>query len=259
MSLTVVTTLKPGDNVPFLNALGSWKALGFEVLVAGKYPWFNETYRAFPVSETGPHDLVYLDEVLTRARMMATHDELVLTSDHLIFLGGLTEAVELVSGHFSDFLITGHRWELKVQSVVDYSVDWQVALSMRLRQASLGSSVAKDYFIFPKTLDLCIPPFLLGREWWDTWLIWAAHEAGIPMIDATKIVQVVHQTHGWPSPGGRRDRAADPAGVYNDQLFQSLVEELRPGVGSILNVSHEVIEDGQGNWILSDREEREAD
>ena len=40
-----------------------------------------------------------------------------------------------------------------------------------------------------------IPKFAIGRWGWDNWLIWNMRRKGIPIIDGTNMIDVIHQNH----------------------------------------------------------------
>ena len=256
MEISFITTPKPGDDLPFRNALGNWHALDAEVLVLdGNERQAKELgYRHIVDCERGAFDLPYLNSMVNLARDQALGKFLVLTSDHLIFLSGLSSAIRLVSERFDEFFIVGRRYDLDLNEI-DYRGDWKSTLWAVLQErGGIGSPAAKDYFIFPKSLEITIPPFLVGREWWDTWFVWYARQKHIPMIDATQLILGIHQNHKFLTvDGSKKPLTFDDAGVYNERLFWSLVKNPKKGFGSIDYVPHEVVKDGQGNWVLSDR------
>ncbi|HZS24401.1 MAG TPA: hypothetical protein VFA30_05370, partial [Gaiellaceae bacterium] len=65
---------------------------------------------------------------------------------------------------------------------------------------------ALDYFVFPRGLFDPIPPFLIGRACFDNWLVWRAREREHPVVDATRAVVAVHQSHDYAHvPGGQEE------------------------------------------------------
>jgi hypothetical protein len=72
------------------------------------------------------------------------------------------------------------------------------------REGELHSPAGKDYFVFPRGLWAEVPPFALGRQAWDGWLLYQATLRKTAVVDATKSVTIVHQNHDYShSPGGR--------------------------------------------------------
>ncbi|MHA2275253.1 MAG: hypothetical protein ACXAC2_05780, partial [Candidatus Kariarchaeaceae archaeon] len=54
-----------------------------------------------------------------------------------------------------------------------------------------------DYFIFPKTMQLDMPPFVVGRPMWDNWMISKCLKLGAAVIDATMSICAIHPTHDF--------------------------------------------------------------
>ena len=74
-----------------------------------------------------------------------------------------------------------------------------------------------DFFAFPHTLPLRLPPLAVGRVGWDSWLIYAMRTAHVPVVDATRVVCAIHQNHAPAyDPAGREadDNRAAAGGYY---------------------------------------------
>jgi hypothetical protein len=54
-----------------------------------------------------------------------------------------------------------------------------------------------DFFVFPRATSWQLPDFAVGRPGWDNWMIYRARALGMPVIDATEAVTVVHQNHNY--------------------------------------------------------------
>jgi hypothetical protein len=94
---------------------------------------------------------------------------------------------------------------LDVTSPLDFSAGWQERLKSKVKsQGSLHRPAGSDYFLFPLTSYLQIPPFTIGRAGWDNWMIYHARKSGFPAIDATPDVLIIHQNHDYSHlPGGK--------------------------------------------------------
>ena len=51
--------------------------------------------------------------------------------------------------------------------------------------------------MFKKNSLKRIPDFVIGRPGYDNWLIWYARRNFIPVIDISKEIEVIHQTHHY--------------------------------------------------------------
>jgi hypothetical protein len=74
----------------------------------------------------------------------------------------------------------------------------------------LDGPAALDCFFFPRSVTFDMPPFAVGEVAWDNWMIQAARDKGIAVVDATPDCVLIHQRHeplsaGPSSPDGRRN------------------------------------------------------
>jgi hypothetical protein len=84
----------------------------------------------------------------------------------------------------------------------------------------LHPSTGIDYFAFPRKLRWSLPPFAVGRPGWDNWLICRARELGVPVIDATQAVMVVHQNHDYAHVKFATDTTTEgPEAIRNRDLI----------------------------------------
>jgi hypothetical protein len=69
-----------------------------------------------------------------------------------------------------------------------------------------------DYFVFTRGLyGPDIPPLVIGRVFWDNWLLWKARNSGAPVVDASEAVIAVHQNHDY------RYHPQGKAGVFHGE------------------------------------------
>jgi len=80
----------------------------------------------------------------------------------------------------------------------------------------------KDYFVFTRR-SVNMPAFAVGRPGWDDWLIYDRRIKGIPVIDATKAITVVHQKHDYThSKFGELKKVGGPELKKNVELAGGL-------------------------------------
>ncbi len=58
-------------------------------------------------------------------------------------------------------------------------------------------AAGSDIFVYPRGLFGTVPPFAIGRGYWDNWLIRRSVELEASVIDATGTVVAVHQDHDY--------------------------------------------------------------
>jgi len=126
-------------------------------------------------------------------------------------------AVARVAAEQKEFLMIGRRWDTEVADPIAFS---ETAWTERLREkararAAQCSGDWIDYFAFRKGFFLGkLPELVIGRVFWDQWLVWKAQEAGAAVVDASDAVMAIHQNHDYGyHPAGK-------TGVWNDALSQ---------------------------------------
>jgi GT2 family glycosyltransferase len=137
-----------------------------------------------------------LDDAFRIARTSAKSDWLCYANSDIILLPEFGQAVSEASKTLGDCLVVSRRWNLDVPELLDFGAGWQARLRARAHEeAELFTSCGIDVFAFPKSLIGVLPPFSVGRPYWDNWMIAEARRRGVPVVDATCPFGVIHQTH----------------------------------------------------------------
>src|SRR5260370_26764742 len=64
-----------------------------------------------------------------------------------------------------------------------------------------------------------MPALVIGRAWWDHWVVWKAREQGAEVVDASEAVTAIHQNHGYGyHPQGARGVWTDEQAAENYRL-----------------------------------------
>jgi len=223
--LTIFTTPKPFIGVTDVhqrNAIGSWRALGTEVIVfEGDEAIAHELGAQYVTGiRCNENGLPYVDAMYTEAQRLAQTDVIVHANADVIFLPDLLSVVERASLAMSEFLMCGQRWDVNLDTPLDFDSDWQTQVRSAMRSSELHSVSGKDWFAFARPLRLEIPPLLIGRAGWDNWLLDTAVKVGIPVIDATQVVTCVHPRHDYSHlAGGLQEAHIDGVeATYNKEL-----------------------------------------
>lgn len=116
-----------------------------------------------------------LDDIFSKAKSKARYSVLMYINADILLPSNTGSVINSVKKRFKDFLCVGQRYLTKKIKGPDWS----------------------DYFIFTKNVYKKIPPFAIGRTFWDKWLIWYALNRGFPVIDVTKKIKAVHQSHPY--------------------------------------------------------------
>jgi hypothetical protein len=207
--LTFFTTAKPfvgHTGVIQRNALKSWMLVhpDAEVILFGDDEGSAEVAKELGIrheshtekNEAGSNRMDYM---FARAQAIARHDVLCYSNCDIIFLQDFCSALRGVLAAHKEFLMVGRRWDTEIKQSWEFEhPDWQE----RLRDFALQTGKQRtpdwiDYFVFSRGLFADLPPLVVGRVFWDNWMVWKALEMGKPVVDATRAVLAVHQNHDY--------------------------------------------------------------
>jgi len=252
--LTFFTTPRPHEGRDgrnerdFRNAVRTWMRLEPtpEVIVFGGDRRIAEEEGArhvgfHPCNERG---LPYVDAMFRIAEQVSSNDIMVYTSDHLMFTKDVTTSlVRVLRSFYHGFVIIGQRTNTAMDRLIDFDDEkWEDRLRAQAgRAGALQGPSAKDYIIFRRPLELDIPPFVAGRPGWDSWIVRAALNAGIHVLDATRSIMAIHAYHDLIVLDEEREQGQDT--VYNYSLCAA--EELR---GAMTD---------DATWVMTDKWIRE--
>lgn len=209
--LTLFTVPKPfggATDVIQRNAIESWKQLApaMDVLVLGDEPGIAETaaemgVRHVPGLKRNLSGTPLLSSAFQMAHEHSATPLLMYCNCDVILEPSFLDAIECVvrSPVGESFVAFGRR--------LDVPVDWEIQFNQpgdrnRLREtvatlARRAPVVCKEYFVFPRTLFSAIPDFAVGRGNWDNWMVWHPRSQGVPVVDLSDRVQVIHQAHDY--------------------------------------------------------------
>jgi len=194
------------------NAIQSWALLrpGCEIILCGDDAGVEEIADEFKVKHIlniarNEYGTPLLNSVFDNVQKTASHGLLCYINTDIILLSDFVTAAQRIP--FDRFLMVGQRTNINLTNLWDFqSPDWEEQLrSYVVEHGVVASPRAIDYFVFPNDDALAkLPPFAVGRPWWDNWFIYHARKLGIPVIDATKAVTVIHQDHDYGHVPRRR-------------------------------------------------------
>jgi hypothetical protein len=226
--LTLFTAPKPFNGhvaVIQRNALRSWARLsGCEILLFGEEEGISEAAAelgAVHVTDVARsrHGTPLVSDLFAQARTLGGNRVLCFVNADVIVTSSLLEAVRRVDGR--RFLLAGQRWDLDVREELDFSGDWEEALCARARtHGRLHPPAGSDWFAYPRDVDWEMPPFAVGRVGWDNWTLRRARQLTLDVIDATRVVTVIHQQHGHTEAqhSSHPDRELTPEAAENLRL-----------------------------------------
>jgi hypothetical protein len=230
--ITFFTTAKPfrgHTGIIQRNALTSWTLLhpGVEVILFGDEEGAAEAARELgirhePHVERSEGGTKRLDYLFTRARKLARHEVLCYVNCDVILMDDFCSALNVVRESCWQFLMVGRRWDAEIREAIDFSApNWRgtaIECAMAARNRRPANWI--DYFAFSRELyDRELPPFVIGRIYWDNWLLWFASHLGITVVDASDSVLAIHQNHDDSyHPNGKHGIWRDEESQKNFQL-----------------------------------------
>jgi hypothetical protein len=225
--LTLFTTPKPFvGHIGQIqrNAIRSWTLLApeCEVILFGDEPGAAATAAEFgirhvPQLRRNQFGTPLLDDLFAQAKQLASHDVLAYVNADIILMKDFLEAVRQVAGCRKRFFMVGQRRNIDVNEPLSFDPNWEQRLrKLALRKGDFYTGI--DYFVFPRNLWEKIPPFAIGRVYWDNWLLYAARLRKAAVIDVTPVVLAIHQNHMY-KPGVMNG----PEPAVNQALLEAAV------------------------------------
>jgi hypothetical protein len=137
--------------------------------------------------------------MFARAQDIARHEVLCYCNCDIILLPEFCEALERVRERHDRFLTVGRRWDTDIREALDFS---DAAWGKRVKELAHARGVQQpawsiDYFAFRRGLYAQMPALVIGRVWWDHWLVWKARKENAAIVDASEVVTAVHQNHDY--------------------------------------------------------------
>lgn len=189
------------------NALAAWRRLAphVEVILFGADTGVAETAREFglrhePQIPANSHGTPLVSAAFARARLLSHRPLLLYSNADILFDRTLLAGAEAVRSEPA-FLLSGRRWDLEVTAELGAAPEetWTQLFAQRTRRGQLHGPAGMDYMLFRRDHDFAMPEFAVGRVGWDSWLVWKSRRDGVPVIDATADVHVIHQNHDYAS------------------------------------------------------------
>jgi hypothetical protein len=207
------------------NALRSWRALNpqFEIIIFGDEAGIAEAAKdvgAIHISEVHKNEFgtPYLDGIFSKVQEIAKNDIICYSNADIVFLSDFPAGINKINE--DRFLLVGQRWDLDLTMEIDFSQNYEHQL--RELTARVGKPLGingMDYFVFRKGTFNTMPAFLVGRAYWDNWMIYDARSLGIKVIDCTTGFIVIHQNHNYAHVKKSTGRYWGPESDYNLELL----------------------------------------
>ncbi len=229
--LTFFTTAKPflgHSAIIQRNALKSWTLIhpDIEVILFGDDEGATEVCAEFglrhePHVERHESGMKYLNYMFARAQALARHPYLCYSNCDIILMKDFRRAFEKAVSWREQFLLVAQRWDTDVTEAVDFTQPrWDAELHhLALTTGRLQIPDFIDFFVFSRGLYDEVPPLVVGRSYWDHWLVWKALSKGSSVLDGSNAIVPVHQNHGYGyHPLGKQGTNDDALAMRNFDL-----------------------------------------
>jgi len=208
--LTIFSTAKSFDGhygIIQMNALESWSQLPSfcEVIIFGDEPGTAEATHTFnfvhiPNIDSTKSGLPLISDMFKQAQEIASTSLVCYLNSDIILSSDFRKAVSWLNNHQGEFLLLSQRLDIEILDRLDFSdQNWEKKILHLAREnGEYGGPTCNDCFLFPRGMYEDIPPFAVGRVGWDNWIIYHTLNRGIPIIDATQALTLIHQNHTYP-------------------------------------------------------------
>jgi hypothetical protein len=172
------------------------------IILLGRDAGVVETAREFgaehvPDIAVTDYGTPLVSDAFAQARRLTAEGTLMFTNCDIIYFDDLLAAVAAVP--FGEFMLCGRRWDIDLTETLPSGDEpaWQVLRRDYARRGKLHGPSALDFFIYPRAMDIAMPPLVVGRPGWDSWFMWDLRTRDIPVIDATGTITALHQNHDY--------------------------------------------------------------
>jgi len=148
--------------------------------------------------ETNSFGTPLLSSMFRQADRLAASDVVAFVSADIILTRRTMDAARIAADWAPRFLLVAQRHDVDVRQLMEFDGPWEERWAAgAVARGKLHSPGAVDLFIYRKGQYEHMPPFAIGRTSYDNWLLWNTVASGIPLIDATSFVTLIHQNHDY--------------------------------------------------------------
>jgi len=212
------------------NAIASWTRIHPRpnVLLLGNDEGTAEVARELgaqhlPEIERNRWRTPLVSDIFAQAQKLGETPHLCYVNSDIMLFDDFMAALLRVAAWSNRFLMIGRRTDTDITEPMNFGESgWAAQVRDRAhRTGRLQIARNIDYFAFPRGLYSSVPPFGIGRFWWDNWLVWKVRAMNAPVVDVSTQVLAIHQNHDYShttyGPGKDTMMASDEA-VLNCRL-----------------------------------------
>ena len=212
------------------NAIASWTRMQPrpDVLLLGNDEGTAEVARDLgarhiPEIERNRWGTPLVSEIFAQAQKVSETPHLCYVNSDIMLFDDFMAALHRVAAWSTSFLMVGRRTDTDITEPMNFGdSDWAAQvrdLARRTGRLQIARNI--DYFAFPRGLYSSVPPFGIGRFWWDNWLVWKVRSINAPVVDVSSQVLAIHQNHDYSHTAygpGKDTMMASEEAVLNCRL-----------------------------------------
>ena len=187
------------------NAIRSWLSLSPQpkVILFGNEEGMDDVVRELNVQhvtavETNSYGTPLLSNMFHQADAMAAGELMAFVSADVVLTQASVDAARIAQDWSPRFLLVAQRHDVEVRQLMEFNSGWERRWAAdAVARGRLHSPGAIDWFVYPRGQYEGLPPFAIGRTSYDNWILWKTVASGIPLIDATSFVTLIHQNHDY--------------------------------------------------------------
>lgn len=192
------------------NAIASWTRLRptADIVLLGSDQGTAEIASEFglrhlPNIQTNQFGTPLLNSIMETVEKNSSSEWLMLINTDIILTSDFSMLAEKLE-RLPTALYVGLRSDLDITARIDMSdPQWEEKLISRVknegrfRGAGDDTFNGTDYYIYPRGLYESVPPFAIGRYFWDSWLNAHVRRQNLPVVDISAQLTAIHQNHDY--------------------------------------------------------------
>ena len=133
-----------------INAIRSWRSLSkdIEIIIFGKSEGAQKIANEvsaiyYPDVKCSKNGVPLLSDLFYKANKIASFDILLFINSDILLPKNILYPIKNINDKFSKFLLVGHRWDLKVEKLIDFNEEmttssfWEDVRKWKVKKALL--------------------------------------------------------------------------------------------------------------------------
>lgn len=160
-----------------------------------------------------------LNDVFAQVERRHPNSVFCYVNSDIILMSDFMNSIQVTAASKDCFMLGGRPWNLDVNYSIDFRPGWENELRRKIvSEGVLRHEDSCDMFAYTAGLWCDLPPFAIGRCYFDNALMWLARRSGGALVDATETACAIHQSHGYALHLQGTDYLKNPEAQKNREL-----------------------------------------